>query len=1174
VCYLLLGWWYLILAAKTQTCLGKPRKERDKHMSFKPLKTSVALASAATLAAFGLVAVPAQAAVGDVTIAPLTGSGTTVFQTDDFSLETTVSSLILEAQLSYLIDNPDQHTLHIDIGGTSADVFGVKADGTVLGSTSDGELGNATVTGDGLIVDFVEMDIVSLLVVNLSDTSKAHQLDIKLVSDNPTNAADGAGTNLTWAQGTADVAVTVTAWVETTAAAGTSGSLADAADYATVDAAYSDSITITFTDPEAVSPITQVERFHNLSAANVDAGSITGLLFVDRVVVDATATAPEADTGAADSDGGAFAADLTAFDTILVIDSGTATETGIYEAGNNGTMLLDNLANKTIVDLNTGDVYFGTADAATKISGANYSLAAADLGSFTRIWMVDDPDITSPSTDSRAQISDDTTGLSTGDIVLVVDSADGTGTAVYEVKASTASPVVEKTQADLLAGLTFDVFNNTGDSSVGGSLKFSNPSINLDQTDFAKWNLELESSSDDDVVQADFAGMANEFIRSGFSSYDAAGELTFTVEATDGFLNKSATYNLSVAHDGATGTEYKSPGFQVVASPSAAANAIAASVTDAVNVNIKDVSSNAYPTDVRNGTAAVKFDAQVYTSAGVETETSNIPVIAVVTAGATLPAGATLTVSGTNDRVTSSSASVITSGLTNSDGQYSVTVTSSDTSAAGSRYDVQFYVLDSTSDLWLTAHDDAGNALYQVDYTAAAIAATDGFGTATTVASGSTVSLTFDLEDQFGEPLSETSTGKPYSVELSAPNTDNLELYGQIVDGSVVLTFENYLAEGSSDVLTAKLYTGTSTSPSASDFVSGQTDNITLYNTNAAVGINVTEEITAVDINYTDFFEGKPGSGDTVPTATKATITGTVVDANGAGVPGAPVTFAAEGFAFEIDGTYAIDTMSTIADASGGFSVDFWTTVLTGADGVDVTVTSGDLTADTNVVTGLPATLDGGNLVFSWSVPAVTVMNTTYAVVATLTDVWGNPIAGQDIDFAGLAAAEFNAGTTAERTTAANGTAIAYLRSIKDVDGLAAISATIDATDEPTGVTTFNNDATSSLKDVATTSWDESLWNPSVDAEITFLKSAADAPASAQKVNAGSFKGYVALYAKGYEGQRMSAKVGNDWVIVAAIPAATNDLFRAVEFVGAGVEISVRIYIDRVLVETIPLLTK
>ncbi len=34
------------------------------------------------------------------------------------------------------------------------------------------------------------------------------------------------------------------------------------------------------------------------------------------------------------------------------------------------------------------------------------------------------------------------------------------------------------------------------------------------------------------------------------------------------------------------------------------------------------------------------------------------------------------------------------------------------------------------------------------------------------------------------------------------------------------------------------------------------------------------------------------------------------------------------------------------------------------------------------------------------------------------------------------------------------------------------------------------------------------------------------------KVNAGSFKGYVAVYAKGHEGKRLSAKVGNDWVVV------------------------------------------
>ena len=75
-------------------------------------------------------------------------------------------------------------------------------------------------------------------------------------------------------------------------------------------------------------------------------------------------------------------------------------------------------------------------------------------------------------------------------------------------------------------------------------------------------------------------------------------------------------------------------------------------------------------------------------------------------------------------------------------------------------------------------------------------------------------------------------------------------------------------------------------------------------------------------------------------------------------------------------------------------------------------------------------------------------------------------------------------------------------------------------------------------------------------------------------LNAGSFKGYVAIYAKGYQGQRLTAKVGNDWIVVPAIPAAPNDLYRHIEFVGAGVSISVAIYIDRVLLKTVPLKTK
>jgi len=54
-------------------------------------------------------------------------------------------------------------------------------------------------------------------------------------------------------------------------------------------------------------------------------------------------------------------------------------------------------------------------------------------------------------------------------------------------------------------------------------------------------------------------------------------------------------------------------------------------------------------------------------------------------------------------------------------------------------------------------------------------------------------------------------------------------------------------------------------------------------------------------------------------------------------------------------------------------------------------------------------------------------------------------------------------------------------------------------------------------------------------------------------------------------GKRLSAKVGKDWVVV---PALASNFVRVVEYTGAGYTISVRIYIDRVLVDTIVVTTK
>jgi hypothetical protein len=62
-----------------------------------------------------------------------------------------------------------------------------------------------------------------------------------------------------------------------------------------------------------------------------------------------------------------------------------------------------------------------------------------------------------------------------------------------------------------------------------------------------------------------------------------------------------------------------------------------------------------------------------------------------------------------------------------------------------------------------------------------------------------------------------------------------------------------------------------------------------------------------------------------------------------------------------------------------------------------------------------------------------------------------------------------------------------------------------------------------------------------------------------QKVNVGSFKGYVALYAKGYAGQKFSAIVAGKWIVVESLDSGFE---RIVRFTGAGYDIDVKIYID------------
>jgi hypothetical protein len=266
------------------------------------------------------------------------------------------------------------------------------------------------------------------------------------------------------------------------------------------------------------------------------------------------------------------------------------------------------------------------------------------------------------------------------------------------------------------------------------------------------------------------------------------------------------------------------------------------------------------------------------------------------------------------------------------------------------------------------------------------------------------------------------------------------------------------------------------------------------------------------------------------------TLAGTVKNAAGVAVPYAPVTITAPKFMMVTNGNFVLDAVTVYADSSGKFSV----VVYSQSGGVNnLVVTSGAASATTLLT--YAGAVSGAAASFTITTPGASEPGRTVDVAVKVVDKNGNGVQAASVTLSSTGPG-YLINTTG--TTLSDGTFVTKLLLGANDSGTAVIKAvmTIDA-----------------VQVIKTSS---------------IVVGVGAVASSDQKVNAGSFKGYVALYAKGYEGKRMSAKVGNDWVIVPVIPAATNGLFRAVEFVGAGVEISVRIYIDRVLLATIPLLTK
>jgi len=273
----------------------------------------------------------------------------------------------------------------------------------------------------------------------------------------------------------------------------------------------------------------------------------------------------------------------------------------------------------------------------------------------------------------------------------------------------------------------------------------------------------------------------------------------------------------------------------------------------------------------------------------------------------------------------------------------------------------------------------------------------------------------------------------------------------------------------------------------------------------------------------------------------------TVVNSNSSVVVSAPGLVIRDGS----DATSTGSGTLTIQASNLAASAEFAGTI---AGTYTVTFTSGTATTTSEVVI-LPAASDLGTKITLDT--TVITPGRTKVITGTLTDANGNPV-----DTTGVGAVRGDMGTASILVTYYGdaGIIVGSLPTETDADGKFRLSVLTSAADKGTltvTVTYLPAGANTATADKVTL--------------VQSINVGAAAAAGDQKVNAGSFKGYVAIYAKGYEGQRLSAKVGNDWVVVESLASGFE---RVVEFTGAGYTIAVRIYIDRVLVDTITVTTK
>jgi hypothetical protein len=568
-------------------------------------------------------------------------------------------------------------------------------------------------------------------------------------------------------------------------------------------------------------------------------------------------------------------------------------------------------------------------------------------------------------------------------------------------------------------------------------------------------------------------------------------------------------------------------------------------------------------------TSAVKYWTVYNASAGSRVEAlvpAGVPVTVTVTksvlaAGSTVSAGGkTLASTGTSIsfNTTTAALGVVAFDLTATGTKAtSVTVvvaaqdqnTASDGAAAGSTAGFK-----TSSALTLTWGD--ATVADVTDTTVTGFKASAGVGQ---MAKGGSYTLNYDVRDNFGAASAVAGTYRMYlSTTVNAGGATTWINTPAVTGGKASYTFtDNSISATGNITVAAKLQKLNAAGTTYEDVASITESTVIHIGTVAATAVTATTKATdALAIEEEDFITGDlrldANTQSHLYTGSAGwEVTGLVTSSTGAPVPGAVVTISAPGIAFvaptSVDGTFtdglaAIGSITVSADATGAYTVDAWSH-LSGSH--TFSVTSGAASTTTSQTWAYPATFVSTSTI-TITMPATASPASVLKGSVALADKWGNAVKNaQAISFVQTGPGYIV--TTPSTVSATTGTAEFVLLTGSNDTGTVTITVT-----HALGTA---SDATDDI--VATAS-----------ATIGAVAS------SATKVTVGTYKGYVAVFTKGYEGQKLSVRLASKWHVVPTIVDLAAGYSLKTINTGVGYVANVIVYIDGVEVQRKTITTK